>query len=65
MNILPKFHPTHQNSCENNIYMIITQNTIEICMQNIKWLVLLKLFDGNYVQMVPLIITASSHNIIE
>ena len=28
-------------------------------------LVLCKLFDGNYVQIVPLIITASSHNIIE
>ena len=26
---------------------------------------IIKLFDGNYVQMFPLIITASSHNIIE
>ena len=61
MNIIPKFHPTHQNSCKTRKYNINNKNKYIKSMQLTRimaalWALCLKWF--------PLIKTASSLNII-
>ena len=62
MNILPKFHPTHQNSCKRRKYNINNKNKYIKSMQMTRIMAALWAL---YSKWFPLIKTTSNLNIID
>ena len=62
MNIIPKFHPTHQNSCKERKYNINNKNKYIKSMQMTRIMAALWALSSKW---FPLIKTASSLNIID